>query len=71
MDVIGWGGTKSGGPISEVLLEVEVSVADNQDCNEYFEDLANVTSLKFITENMICAEVVDGKGTCQVIFFSN
>ena len=59
-DVIGWGDTQSGGPTSTVLLEVEISVADNEDCKKTF---ANLT-----TENMICTKIQEGKATCNVIY---
>ena len=61
MDVVGWGATQSGGNGNPVLLEVEVSVADNGDCNE---------NLGGITENMICTKIEEGKAICNVIYSS-
>ena len=66
LSFIGWGDTQAGGPTSDVLLEIEVSVADNEDCNTFYEGIND------ITEGMICAKVEDGKGTCNVSsFYSN
>jgi len=56
--VFGWGTTSSGGPSSDKLLEVELDVVSNADCNEdYF-------SSGYITDDMICAARY-GKDSCQ------
>ena len=59
-DVIGWGYTQSG-VSSNVLLEIEVSVADNEDC-KISVDVGN------FTENMICTKIEEGKAICNVIY---
>ena len=43
-----------------MLLEAEVSVAENEDCKIFYEQITD------ITESMICIKVEDGKGTCSV-----
>jgi len=53
---IGWGATSHRGTSSDVLLEVEVNIVGNNECNmDYFGG---------ITENMLCA-ARPGKDACQ------
>lgn len=55
--VMGWGTTSSGGPSSSVLLEVEVDVVSNSDCDMSY-------GFGQITDNMFCA-ARSGKDSCQ------
>ncbi|XP_022222986.2 trypsin-1 [Drosophila obscura] len=58
--VTGWGALSEGGPISDTLQEVEVPILTQQECrNSNYGDK--------ITDNMICAGLVDqgGKDSCQ------
>ena len=54
--VMGWGATASDGPDSSVLLEVEVDIVSNQECNEQYGG--------GITNDMLCAARA-GKDSCQ------
>jgi len=59
--VMGWGATASGGSISSVLLEVEVDIVTQNDCNTSYGSGA-------ITDRMVCAaRSTDGinKDSCQ------
>ena len=55
----GWGRTSYGGSSSDVLLEVGVPVASQDQCK------ASMGS-GLITAGMICAGGVEGKDGCQV-----
>jgi secreted trypsin-like serine protease len=57
--VTGWGTTSSGGSVSNVLLEVDVKVISNSECNAAYGG---------ITSNMLCAADASGNGgsdACQ------
>jgi len=57
--VTGWGTTSSGGSTSNVLLEVDVKVISNSECNAAYGG---------ITDNMLCAADASGNGgsdACQ------
>jgi secreted trypsin-like serine protease len=56
--VMGWGTTSFGGSTSDVLLEVEVDLYTQSQCDEaaYLKEL--------ITESMVCV-ARDGKDSCQ------
>merc|ERR1712032_855539 len=57
--VTGWGTTSSGGSTSNVLLEVDVQVISNSECNAAYGG---------ITDNMLCAQDASGNGgsdACQ------
>merc|ERR1712088_119919 len=57
--VTGWGTTSSGGSTSNVLLEVDVQVISNSECNNAYGG---------ITDNMLCAADASGNGgsdACQ------
>jgi len=57
--VTGWGTTSSGGSVSNVLLEVDVKVISNSECNNAYGG---------ITNNMLCAADASGNGgsdACQ------
>ena len=54
----GWGRTSSGGSLADVLLEVEVTVVTNAQCQ--------ATTKYTITDSMICAGGEAGKDSCQV-----
>merc|ERR1712032_1339851 len=59
--VTGWGTTSSGGSTSNVLLEVDVQVISNSECNNAYGG---------ITDNMLCAADASGNGgsdACQVM----
>ncbi|CAH2242917.1 jg14486 [Pararge aegeria aegeria] len=60
----GWGATSQGGPPSEVLLDVPIYTINNQLCRERYASLQNRPA---VTENMICAGILDvgGKDACQ------
>merc|ERR1712045_850018 len=55
----GWGDTRKGGQISNVLLEVRVRIWSNSDCSNRYRSIDN-----YVTENMLCAGE-PGKDTCQ------
>jgi len=54
---MGWGATSSGGPSSNVLLEVEVDIWSEQSCK-------NAYGSNSITDRMLCAARL-GKDSCQ------
>jgi len=54
--VMGWGTTKYGGCVSDVLLEVDVQTVTDDSCNEAYGGQ--------ITDAMLCA-AADGKDACQ------
>jgi len=54
--VMGWGTTFSGGPSSDVLMEVEVDIVSNSECNRNYGG--------GITNDMLCAARPD-KDSCQ------
>lgn len=54
--VMGWGTTTEGGELSDILLEVEVDIVDNDACDVIYDG--------FITDNMLCA-AREGKDSCQ------
>nr|XP_034836193.1 trypsin, alkaline B-like [Maniola hyperantus] len=60
----GWGATSQGGPTSEVLRDVQIYTINNTLCAERYAALANRPA---VTENMICAGILDvgGKDACQ------
>lgn len=56
--VSGWGDTKKGGPLSEDLLRMDVSIVGRSSCQSVYRAV--------ITENMICAVGHNGEmGTCD------
>ncbi|KAJ3391549.1 Serine protease [Lobulomyces angularis] len=55
---LGWGATRQGGSGSKVLLQVDVPVVDNEECNRQYPGQ--------IFDSSVCAaEVAGGKDTCQ------
>jgi trypsin len=54
--ITGWGATREGGPTSSVLLEVDVDIVSNQQCN---------SAVGGITDRMLCAGGVRGEDACQ------
>ncbi|XP_038610234.1 serine protease 27-like [Tachyglossus aculeatus] len=65
--VTGWGAMISGGPISNVLQEVEVPLIDTQTCDAFYHFGTDIpTSQKRIQDDMICAGFPQGqKDSCQ------
>ena len=61
----GWGDTRKGGQISNVLLEVRVRIWSNSECANRYRSIDN-----YVSENMLCAGE-PGKDTCQVFFHEN
>jgi len=59
--VTGWGPTSSGGPSADVLLQVDVPMVSNTDCN------ASTSYNRSITVNMLCAGLIEErrKDSCQ------
>ena len=55
--VYGWGWISNSGPVSNVLLEVDVPVVTNEVCSEVFST---------IDEGEICAGGVEGQDSCGV-----
>ncbi|XP_041983199.1 transmembrane protease serine 9-like [Aricia agestis] len=60
----GWGAVSQGGPASPELLDVTIITVDNKLCAERYLTLPNPGT---VTENMICAGILDvgGKDACQ------
>ncbi|CAB3378585.1 Hypothetical predicted protein [Cloeon dipterum] len=59
--IIGWGETKSGGPMSYLLLEAQIEIRNHTMCREVYAAVKNV-----IFPSQICAnDAVGGKGTCN------
>lgn len=59
--VVGWGETSLDGPSSDVLLQVQVPVVDNESCKKSYAKHGAV-----ITESQICAgEKKGGKDSCR------
>lgn len=56
--VMGWGATSYGGPVSDVLLEVELDVMDNRPCDVAYDTEGRVT------DSMMCA-FREGYDSCQ------
>ena len=56
--VTGWGATREGGSGSDVLLEVDVDIVSNSQCN-------NAVPGGGITNRMICAGGIRGEDACQ------
>lgn len=58
----GWGATSQGGEASDVLLDVTIYTVNRQLCADRYSTLGDI-----ITENMICAGILDvgGKDACQ------
>ena len=56
----GWGDTRSGGQISNVLLEVRVEIWSNTECSNQYEKIGDT-----ILDTMLCAGS-PGRDTCQV-----
>ncbi|MEZ4831027.1 MAG: trypsin-like serine protease [Caldilineaceae bacterium] len=55
--VTGWGRTSEGGSSSNILMEVQVPIVSNRNCNSVYGN---------ITDNMICAGYTEGgKDSCQ------
>lgn len=54
--VMGWGTTSSQGAASDILMEVEVDIVSNSECNNDYSGR--------ITDNMVCASR-SGKDSCQ------
>ena len=59
--VTGWGTIYFGGPTSNSLQEVEVSVWKNEDCNTNYNKLN-----RNVLDTMLCAGDDTGKDACQV-----
>merc|ERR1711957_24831 len=59
--VMGWGDKYYNGTPSDVLLEVELDIIDNYECNQAYQDYYYSSLL---TDNMICA-ARPGKDACQ------
>ena len=56
----GWGDTRSGGQISNVLLEVRVEIWSNAECSNQYKKIGDT-----ILDTMLCAGS-PGRDTCQV-----
>ena len=65
ISLIGWGEKNKKGNSTNVLLEVELSVADNEDCKEWWRDPPTRDTPTNITENQICARIEETKSTCR------
>ncbi|XP_013149278.1 PREDICTED: trypsin, alkaline C-like [Papilio polytes] len=60
----GWGAMWSNGPSSDILLDTTVYTVNNEVCTERYK---NSPRQDIVTENMICAGLLDvgGKDACQ------
>ncbi|XP_052753971.1 trypsin, alkaline C-like isoform X2 [Galleria mellonella] len=60
----GWGATSQGGSASPILQDVEIFTVNRQLCHERYQTLFPRRS---VTENMICAGILDvgGRDACQ------
>jgi trypsin len=54
--LLGWGATSLGGPMSEVLLQLDLNIVSNQACSKKIDE---------ITETMLCAGGELNKDSCQ------
>lgn len=66
--VIGWGTTSFGGNIAKNLMEVDVKVTSQQECNQSYDSVEGSTIAypQGITDNFICAGMpAGGKDSCQ------
>lgn len=59
--VTGWGGTQEGGQASDVLLEVDVDIVSNAQCNSALQQVG----FGGITNRMICAGGIAGQDACH------
>ncbi|KAJ8711581.1 hypothetical protein PYW08_008535 [Mythimna loreyi] len=64
VDLVGWGATELGGLPSNELREATVFIIKREICAERYNSL---TVPRSVTENMICASLIDvgGKDACQ------
>lgn len=60
--VVGWGTTSQGGPLSDVLLAVELNAMSNGRCSA--STFGSESYWGQITDNMLCA-ADDGEDSCQ------
>lgn len=61
--VTGWGATSTSGPTSDVLLQVDVPILGNADCESRFDTIEGEDD--WTTENMLCAGWdMGGKDSC-------
>lgn len=66
--VIGWGTTSFGGPVARNLMEADVKVTTNQECDQAYSSIdgSTIAYPQGITENFICAGVREGgRDSCQ------
>ena len=63
--VLGWGTIYFGGPLSDILQEVNIRIWDNPTCKENYKMLDKV-----VTDNMLCAGETK-KWVCQPVTISN
>lgn len=66
--VIGWGTTSSGGELASNLMEVEVPIVSNEECDSDYKSAEGslVAYPEGINKNFICAAVPEGgKDSCQ------
>ncbi|KXN65109.1 putative trypsin-like serine protease precursor [Conidiobolus coronatus NRRL 28638] len=62
LTTIGWGATSSGGPASNILLEVKVPVYDYQNCARSYRQL----SINVDNDKQVCAGYPEGqRDSCQ------
>lgn len=66
--VVGWGTTSFGGDIAKNLMETEVDVIDNKQCDAAYANVdgSSMAYPQGITDNFICAGVDEGgRDSCQ------
>ncbi|MBI2568562.1 MAG: serine protease [Candidatus Schekmanbacteria bacterium] len=62
--VTGWGATSEAGAGSVVLLQVEIPIISNAQCESWLDDSQGQQS--WVTDNMVCAGFMNGeKDSCQ------
>eukprot|EP00092_Neocalanus_flemingeri_P005011 GFUD01005388.1.p1 GENE.GFUD01005388.1~~GFUD01005388.1.p1 ORF type:complete len:490 (-),score=75.79 GFUD01005388.1:64-1533(-) len=65
--VYGWGRTSASGPVSTKLMEVDVKIVSDTDCQNAFDNSQDpqVQAANYqITSDMICAGGIGGKDSC-------
>lgn len=64
--VIGWGKTMEGGSTSDILLQIQLPVLDNEICKDRYRKIGSLVSEKQFSDLVLCAGVLTGgQDSCQ------